>query len=84
MKSSVEAILLWESLYCVGRGIITKIKKKKAQFEVIVWLLENHNAFDDIKLPIPLDGLTFIRECIEKHLKWNSYDLRPFESLPWR
>ena len=35
-----------------------------------------------MKLPIPLDGLRIIRECIEKLVKWNCFDLRPFESLP--
>ena len=30
---------------------------------------------------IPLHGLTIIRECIRKHVKWNGYDLYPFESL---
>ena len=26
-------------------------------------------------------GLTIIRECIGKHVKWNDYDLHLFESL---
>ena len=73
---------MWEGLYYVGQGIITKVKKTKAQFEVVIWLHEHHNAFGDMKLPVPLDGLTTISECVGKLVKWNGYDLHPFESLP--
>ena len=61
---------------------MTKIKKTKVEFEVIVRLLEYHNVFGDIKLFVPLHGLTIIRECIGKHVKWNGYDCCPFQSLP--
>lgn len=82
LKPGADVALMWKGLYYVGRGIITNIKKTEGQFVVVVRLLEYHNAFQDMKLPIHSDGLTFIRECVGKHIRWNGDDIRPFGNLP--
>ena len=83
LKLGVEVAVMFEVLHYVGRGIIYKVQKTNVQFKVIVQLLEYHKEFPDLKLAIPLDGLTYIRMCIGKHLKWNGYDPCFIANLPF-
>ena len=71
IRKGLEVAIMFEGLYSVGIGMVVIVLSPKPTSRILIQLLEYHNAFADLKLPFPMDELTYIKDCWkDDHMGW--------------
>ena len=82
VRKGLEVAILFEGIYYIGRGVVVNILSPKPVSRILVRVLEYHIDFGDLKLPYPLDDITYVRDSVGSTIIWDGHDLRQVVGVP--